>query len=419
MFLLILLKQNQNANTSCDFYNRYVQDLISMDFMNIRNFRHSISWSRILPFGTGQINWQGDDFYDRLIDYCLELNIEPWLTLYHWDLPQALEDRGGWTNRDILYWFEEYIRICLDKFGDRVKNWMVLNEPTVFTGAGYFLGVHAPGKRGLKYFLPAVHHAALCQGIGIKVIQSYKGLKAGTTFSCSPVFPVSNQSFHIDAAKQVDVILNRLFIEPLLGLGYPTDDFKLLHQIEDYMQPGDSHLIHGVLDFIGLQNYTREFVSYSPFVPYLSANLIKAKKRKVPMTDMEWEIYPKGVYEMLHRFAQYPNVKNIIITEGGAAFKDEITNGEINDQDRINYISSYLDQVLLAKKDGVLVNGYFIWSFLDNFEWAEGYSKRFGLVYVDYNTGKRILKKSAHWYKEFLKVKSLSNTISTSNVSRY
>jgi len=279
-------KAKPNANKSCDFYNRYLQDLILMDFMNIRNFRHSISWSRILPFGTGQINWHGVDFYDKLIDYCLELNIEPWLTLYHWDLPQALEDRGGWTNRDILYWFEEYVRICLDKFGDRVKYWMVLNEPTVFTGAGYFLGVHAPGKRGLKYFLPSVHHAAICQGIGINVIQSYKGLQAGTTFSCSPVYPVSNQSFRIDAAKQVDVILNRLFIEPLLGLGYPTNDFKLFNQIEEYFQPGDLQLIQEVPDFIGLQNSTREIVSYSPFVPYVNANLIKAQKRKVPLTEM-------------------------------------------------------------------------------------------------------------------------------------
>ena len=397
---------SQNGNNACNFYNRYIQDLIIMQYLNIKNFRFSIAWSRLLPDGIGKVNCKGVDYYDRLIDFCLESDIRPWITLYHWDLPNALEQKGGWTNRDMINWFSEYVELCIRKFSDRVKDWMVLNEPMVFTGAGYFLGIHAPGKKGLTNFLPAVHHAALCQAIGGRLIKSFDStLNVGTTFSCSHIDPVDNNRSSIEAAYRVDVLNNRLFIEPLIGLGYPWKELKVLEQIEKYMHPEDEQLMEFDMDFIGLQNYTREVVQYSKIMPYINARLIKASKRNVLRTTMDWEIYPEGLYKILKKFNAYKKVKKIIVTENGAAFDDRLSAGQVNDQYRIEFFQKYLQQLLRAKNEGVDVEGYFAWSFTDNFEWAEGYKQRFGLVYVDYNTQKRTIKASGFWFRQFLEKK--------------
>lgn len=402
------IKDSANGDHGTRFYHRYIQDVILMEFLNIRNFRFSLSWSRLLPEGEGKPNEKGVEFYHRLIDFCLECGIQPWVTLYHWDLPQALEEKGGWTNRDIIRWFEDYVAFCIHQFGDRVTNWMVLNEPMAFTGAGYFLGLHAPGRRGLSNFLPAVHHAALAQGIGIRTIKSInQKLQAGSTFSCSPVDPVDRSKASLEAAKRVDVVSNRLFIEPLIGLGYPTRDLRVLQQLEKYLHNGDEQLLVAEPDFVGLQNYSREVVQHSTIMPYLNARLVKASKRGVPRTEMDWEIYPQGIYRILKRFHSYRNIKKIIITENGAAFNDQVTDGQVKDDYRIRFYEQYLKQVLQAKHEGVNVKGYFAWSFTDNFEWAEGYSKRFGLVYVDYPTQKRIVKSSGFWFQQFLEKQAL------------
>ena len=399
---------NQNANVACDFYHHYMQDIILMNYLNIKNFRFSISWSRILPDGMGIVNEKGLDFYDRLIDFSLEMGIEPWITLYHWDLPQALELKGGWTNRDIIHWFSDYVAVCVHQFGDRVKNWMVLNEPMVFTGAGYFLGSHAPGKKGLNNFLSAAHHAVLSQALGAGTIKSISGhANVGTTFSCSLIEPLDNNRLNMEAAQKIDVITNRLFVEPLLGLGYPVKDLKVLSQLEKYMYQDDEKLMQFDMDFIGIQNYTREVVRYSPFIPYVNAKLVKASVRNVETMTMDWEVYPESIYFMLKKFSGYSSVKNIIITENGAAFNDCFIDGKINDTKRISYLHNCLQQVLRAKEEGVPVTGYFAWSFTDNFEWAEGYTQRFGLVYVDYRTQRRYVKSSGHWWREFLSAVSL------------
>jgi beta-glucosidase len=401
---------NANGNVATDFYNHYLQDIILLAFLNGKNFRLSLSWPRIFPKGTGEINEKGLDFYEQVIDFCLEMGIEPWLTLYHWDLPYALERKGGWTNREILNWFTRYAEVCVKRLGDRVKNWMVLNEPMVFTGAGYFLGIHAPGKKGLNNFLSAAHHAVLCQALGVKVLKSAKsGLNVGTTFSCSQIDPLDRGKLNCEAAHRVDVLTNRMFIEPLLGLGYPVQDLNILNQLEKYIQDGDEKLMQAGLDFIGLQNYTREVVRYSRFIPFLNAKVMKASARKVPATTMNWEVYPQSIYQQLKKFAAYKQVKNIIVTENGAAYHDEVIEGKIHDEARINYLNTYLQQVLKAKKEGVPVNGYFVWSFTDNFEWAEGFQQRFGLVYIDYATQKRIIKSSGHWFRNFLSASPVNN----------
>jgi beta-glucosidase len=392
-----------DGRIACDFYNRYDEDLALVRRLNIPNFRFSVSWSRVIPSGTGTVNQKGIDFYNRVIDHCLENGIQPWLTLYHWDLPQALELKGGWTNRDIISWFGEYTEICARAFGDRVKNWMVMNEPMVFTGAGYFLGVHAPGRTGLKNFLPAIHHTALSMSEGGRVLKDWlPGAEIGTTFSCSYVEPYTNRRKDIDAANRVDTLLNRLFIEPVLGLGYPESDLSVLKKLQKYYHPGDEDKLAFDFDFIGIQNYTREIARYSMFTPYLQADLVKASARKVPQTTMGWEIYPESIYQMIKKYNAYKGIRKLYITENGAAFPDQLKEGRIDDIQRVNYIKENLAQVLRARNEGFHVDGYFVWTLTDNFEWAEGYHPRFGLVYVDFDTQQRLVKSSGKWYAQFL-----------------
>lgn len=396
--------QGQTGNEACHFYLRFHEDLALMKDLHIPNFRFSLSWPRLLPAGSGAANWKGIDFYNRLIDQCLALGIDPWVTLYHWDLPYTLERKGGWTNRDIIHWFREYAELCVKHFGDRVSHWMVLNEPLVFVGAGYFLGVHAPGRTGMKNFLPAMHHAAICQAEGARVIKHHcPHAEVGTTFSCSHIEPYRPIERDRLAAQRVDTLLNRIFLETALGLGYPVQDLKLLARVEKYYLPEDDHLLKFDFDFIGLQNYTREIIKHSYFTPLLHADIVKAEKRKVPITLMKWEVYPDSIYHMLKKYNAYPGVKKIYVTENGAAFQDKVENRKVHDEMRVDYLKQYLQAVLKAKNEGVNVKGYFVWTFTDNFEWAEGFYPRFGLVYVDFKTQQRIVKSSGLWYKEFLK----------------
>jgi beta-glucosidase len=392
------------GETACDFYNRYEEDILLLKELEIPNFRFSLSWPRILPEGTGAINQKGIDFYNKIIDTCLNNNIEPWITLYHWDLPYALELKGGWTNREIISWFEEYVTVCAKHFGDRVKYWMVLNEPMAFAGAGHFLGIHAPGKTGLKNLLPAIHHAVLCMGAGGRILKAMlPNAEVGTTFSFSYIEPASMKPKDIAAAKRVDTLLNRMFIEPVLGMGYPEKDLPVLRKLKKYFEPGDEDMTRFDFDFIGLQNYTREIVKYSMFIPYLNASVVNAKFRKVPLTAMEWEVYPPSLYYVLKKVSAYEGVKKIYVTENGAAFDDIPENGSIRDMQRTDYIQEHLKEVLRAKNEGVKVEGYFVWTLLDNFEWAEGYRTRFGLVHVDFDSQQRTIKSSGYWYRDFLK----------------
>ena len=395
--------QEHHGKIACDFYHNYKSDIQLMKAMNIPNFRFSLSWPRLMPKGEGSSSQAGIDFYNRVIDFCLECGITPWVTIYHWDLPQNLEDKGGWTNRNIIAWFENYVRLCAKHFGDRVKHWMVLNEPMVFTGAGYFLGVHAPGRKGLKNFLPAVHHAALCQSAGGRILRSeVTNATIGTTFSCSQITPRSNNKKDALAARKADALLNRLFIEPSLGLGYPKD-IRIMQGIAKYQRPEDKNDLIFDFDFIGIQNYTREVVRHSYTTPYLWAKIVKATKRNVQTTLMDWEVYPPSIYAMITQFNAYKNIKKIIITENGAAFQDTFKNGKVHDPQRLSYLQQYLKEVHKAKKEGLKVSGYFAWTFTDNFEWAEGFYPRFGLVYVDFKNQKRIVKSSGKWYREFLR----------------
>jgi beta-glucosidase len=399
------IANNDNGNNACNFYKHHTEDIALIHQLNITNYRFSISWSRIIPNGIGAINHKGIDFYNKVINNCLELGIEPWITLYHWDLPASLQLKGGWQNREIIHWFSYFVDQCMRFFGDRVKYWMVLNEPMVFTGAGYFLGVHAPGKKGLSSFLAAAHHAALCQSEGGRIIRSSRNnCKVGTTFSYSHIEPYRHTvEKDAIAANKVDALLNRMFLEPLLGLGYPTKDLKILERIEKFMQPYDEAKLAFDMDFIGLQNYTREIVRHALLPPFVNAKIIKASKRNVEHTVMDWEVHPPSIHKALKRLGSYPQIKEIIVTENGAAFPDNYQNGIVDDTRRVKYLQDHIAQVLLAKKEGVNVNGYFVWTLMDNFEWAEGFTPRFGLIYTDFTTQQRTIKNSGKWYSHFLK----------------
>lgn len=395
--------QNQNARQACDFFHRYPQDIQLLKHLGIPHFRFSLSWSRIFPYGTGKLNERGMDFYQRVIDSCLENGITPWITLYHWDLPLSLEQRGGWTSREIVHWFGDYADQVSRKLGDRVEHWMVLNEPLVFTGAGYFMGIHAPGRRGMKNFLPAVHHATLCQAIGGRILRdNCPQAKIGTTFSCSLVEAYNNTDKDREAAHRADALLNRLFIEPALGLGYPVDSLPTLRRLEKYIQTGDEEEVKFDFDFYGIQNYTREIIRYARLMPYIHARPVSTDKRNVAQTLMGWEVYPPAIYHILRQFHTRYQLKSIIVSENGAAFEDTYMKGEVHDPLRIKFLRDYLYQCLEAKKEGVPLEGYFIWTFTDNFEWAEGYRPTFGLVHIDFKTLRRTPKESAQWYSSFI-----------------
>ncbi len=398
------VKGEHRAHVTCDFYNNYKADIDLVKQLNIPNFRFSISWTRILPNGTGEVNMAGVEYYNNVINYCLEQGIEPWVTIYHWDLPQVLEAKGGWTNRDIIEWFTNYTAICAQHFGDRVKHWMVMNEPSVFSGAGYFFGIHAPGRTGIRNFLPVIHHIVLSMVAGAKQLRELlPNAVIGTTFSCSYIEPRSKHRRDLAAAQRADALVKRLFIDAVLGLGYPIADLPVLKGLEKYIQPGDEQNMAFDFDFIGLQNYTREIVKYSFFTPYIGATLVKASARNVPTTVMGWEVYPPAIYHILKKFDAYPQIRKIMITENGAAFPDVMVDGKVDDPQRTEYIKANLQQVLKAKQEGCKVNGYFVWTLTDNFEWAEGYHPRFGLIHVDFETQKRTIKSSGYWYAGFLK----------------
>ncbi|WP_428228717.1 GH1 family beta-glucosidase [Flavobacterium sp.] len=397
------IKNGHHALTACDFYNSYQTDIDLIRELNIPNFRFSISWPRIMPTGVHPVNQSGIDYYNKIIDSLLASGIEPWITLYHWDLPHALETKGGWTNRSSVSWFAEYVEVCAQHFGDRVKNWMVINEPSVFTGAGYFLGVHAPGKKGISNYLKAMHHVTLATAAGAKTLRELiPEANIGTTFSCTHIEPATQNPKDVEAAKRVDTLLNRTFIEPILGLGYPQADLPVLKKLNNYILGDDLNNLSFDFDFIGLQCYTREVVKAAMLIPYIGAELISAEKRNVISTDMGWEVYPPALYHVLKKFNDYKGIKKIIITENGAAFPDTLSNGKVYDIKRTHYIQDHLEQILKAKKDGLNVEGYFVWSLTDNFEWAEGYNARFGLIHVDFETQQRTIKHSGLWFKDFL-----------------
>lgn len=389
--------------SSCDFVKHYEQDILKLKSLGFQHFRFSISWAHIQPLGEGMFNNLAVKYYKNVILFCKKNNIEPWITLYHWDLPENLEKLGGWSNRLILHYFEMYVKQIYQTFGTEVKNWIVLNEPSVFTAAGYLLGIHAPGKKGLKNYLPALHHSVLAQSIGINYLKKYPQNYVGTSLHFGDIAPYSKNRFDQKAANQVHTLMNRMFLEPLLGMGYPKNLRSFYKRLSVHIRPGDDKLMQCKPDFIGAQIYTRHFIKYNPIQPYLKVKVIKPKKLQLETTAMGWENYPNAVGNVLNWLSIYENLPEIVITENGIALEDEMNGNEILDNTRIEYLEHALNCIKIARQNQIPVRGYFVWSLLDNFEWMELFRPRFGIIYVDFKTKVRTIKHSGYWLKNYIK----------------
>ena len=399
------IKKGQSPEVACDFYHQYQTDIALVKTLGFKIFRFSISWSRVLPLGNGEVNKEGIDFYHRVIDECLKQGLVPYITLYHWDLPEELSKNGGWKSYSINRDFNHFVSLCAKTYGNKVKNWIVINEPFGFTSLGYMLGIHAPGETGLANFFDAALHTAIAQADGGKILRAeVPNAKIGTTFSCSEIIPYTQSDADLLAAKRVDCLMNRFFVEPALGMGFPTADWDVLEKFAiSHSTWRYAERMTFDFDYIGLQNYFPLTVKFNAFIPVIQAWEVKAKSRKKPHTKMGWEINADSFYNIIKQFAAYPNIKEFMITENGAAFNDKLIDGKVNDDERIAYFEMYLSAMLKAKNEGVNITGYMAWTLMDNFEWAEGFEARFGLVYNDFKTQQRTIKKSGYWWQEFLK----------------
>ena len=388
------------GDIACDHYHRYKEDLDLMKWMGVDAYRFSVAWSRVLPNGVGAVNKAGLDFYDRLIDGALERGIQPWLTMYHWDLPKALQDRGGWNNREIVTWFEEYAHLLTTQFGDRVKHWMTLNEPLCSAWIGHLYGDMAPGITDLQTALNASHHLLMSHGIASQVTRSnVKDSKVGIVINVTPAVPATDSDDDRRASILADGFDNRWFLNPVFGQPYPTDVIEALGK-SPQIEAGDMSLINQPMDFLGVNFYFRQTIAAN--LQGSPLPIKNVRRENVKRTAMDWEVHAPAFEEILTRIHRDYKPREIYITENGSAWNDELASGEIDDEERISYLKSHLDAMFAAKKQGAPIQGYFAWSFMDNFEWAYGYDKRFGLVYVDYKTLKRTPKKSAHYYRELL-----------------
>lgn len=388
------------GDVACDHYHRYNEDLDLMKWMGVDAYRFSVAWSRVLPNGVGAINNAGLDFYDRIVDGALERGIQPWLTMYHWDLPQALQDRGGWNNREIVGWFEEYADVLTSRLGDRVKHWMTLNEPLCSAWIGHLYGDMAPGITDLQTALNASHHLLMSHGIASQITRSnVKDAKVGIVINVTPAVPATDSEDDHRAATLADGFDNRWFLNPVFGQPYPADVIEALGK-SPQIAAGDMTLINQPMDFLGVNFYFRQTISSNPQGSPLPIKNIR--RDNVKRTAMDWEVHAPAFEEILTRIHRDYKPREMYITENGSAWNDVMVAGEIDDQERINYLQSHLEAMFAAEKLGAPICGYFAWSFMDNFEWAYGYDKRFGLVYVDYNSQKRTPKKSAHFYRNLL-----------------
>jgi beta-glucosidase len=395
-------KNGDTGDVACDHYHRYLEDTDLMQQLNLNAYRFSTSWSRVLPEGTGRINQAGIDFYSRLVDSLLERGIEPWLTLYHWDLPQALEDKGGWGARDTAFAFAEYAQTMATHLGDRVKNWFTHNEPWCTAFLGHQIGMFAPGKRDPALALQVAHHLLLSHGLAIPAIRNASSqAKVGAALNLWTVHPASESEADILAAKRYDGFSNRWFLDPMYRQSYPADMLELYGDFAPKIEAGDMEIIATPTDFLGVNYYIRMVVANDSTNPYLGTKTVLPQESEY--TDFNWEIYPDGLRECLERVQNEYNPKALYITENGACYDDDINaEGIVADHKRQKYLEQHLEAARQARSNGAKLEGYFAWSLLDNFEWAEGYSRRFGLVHVDFKTQKRTPKLSAHWYKNFL-----------------
>ncbi len=383
---------NDNGDVACDHYHRYRDDVRLMRQIGLRAYRFSISWSRVIPNGVGAVNEKGIDFYDRLVDALLEENIEPYATLYHWDLPQALQDKGGWGNRDIIGQFADYTALMSKRLGDRIKYWATLNEPWVIAFMGHRSGEHAPGLKDEALSLQVSHHLLVAHGAAIDVLRAtVRDVKAGIVINLWPSETMHNTEQELQIAHDMWQRDNAWFLDPIFRGSYPADVLEFYGARAPKILPGDMAQISRDLDWWGVNYYARHMIGADGPVPGSE------------YTEMGWEVYAPAFERMLVRLHNEYRLPPMYITENGAAFADVVEDDYVYDPRRVNYLETHLDAMANAIARGVDLRGYFVWSLLDNFEWAFGYGKRFGIIYIDFETQQRIWKESAKWYANFIR----------------
>ncbi|MFA9402078.1 MAG: GH1 family beta-glucosidase [Anaerolineales bacterium] len=396
------VENGDTGDIACDHYHRWPEDVALMKSLGVRAYRFSLSWPRILPKGRGQINQPGLDFYSGLVDGLLEAGITPYITLYHWDLPQKLQDSGGWPARSTAESFVEYADFVSRQLGDRVKFWMTLNEPWVSANNGYLEGRHAPGHKDIDEMLSSAHHLLLAHGMSVSSIRNnVVDAQVGIVLNLSPFSPASPSEADIIEASIGDGILNRWYLDPLSGRGYPKDVQEHFARSDDYIHTGDMDAIAVPIDFLGVNYYARS-IARSDSIPE-EENAPREVFLNDEITEMGWEVHADGLADILERVHRDYSFPAFYVTENGAAYDDALDeNQAVNDLKRIDYLRGHIRACGGAIENGVPLKGYFVWSFLDNFEWAFGYSKRFGIVYVDFYSLERTCKKSAHWYAKVI-----------------
>ena len=402
------IRDNSNGDVACDSYRRFAEDVALIKRLNLTSYRYSISWPRVQPTGAGCANQKGLDYYRRLTDAVLAAGLRPLVTLYHWDLPQALQDLGGWTVRDTAQRFADYAGIVAQALGDRADHWLIFNEPKTFTGVGYWEGRHAPGATDPLAFLRATHTVNLAQGMAFRVLRSAMPIaQIGSSFDVAPMVPATASAEDAEAAERWHRFQNLWFVQTALQGRYPEGVLppEQQHELLGF-QHHDGELMRAPLDFLGLNYYSPWVVRHAPQgngVPGLNTEARWAwMVGSHPRTDLGWDIYPQGFYDILMRMARETGNLPVEITENGAAFNSgPDAEGVIRDTGRIEYLRSHLQAVAQAIADGVPVRAFHYWSLLDNFEWGEGYAQRFGIVYVDFANGRtRRIKESGHWYAD-------------------
>ena len=399
------IADEKNADITCDFYHRYEEDIKIAESLGIQVFRLSISWARVLPEGTGTVNTEGIRFYRNVLECLHRHHIKAAVTIYHWDLPQALQNRGGWANREIVGWFTEYAELLYREFGELVDYWITLNEPYVSSFAGHWTGEHAPGCRDFNLALQVVHHLLMSHGAAVMAYRK-TGLTApiGITLNMSTFYPANpGDPKDIEMTEFCRMQKNQLFAEPVMKGTYPKKLMDYLQSrgvLAPRIQDGDMELIHQKLDFLGINSYYPNRIAFDQDAWPIQSRTLRAPKLK---TDANWEYNPQAMYELLIWIQSEYSPDKIIITENGIACNDWLhSDGSVPDPNRIEYLCQYLSKIHQAIQDGVPIGGYYLWSFTDNFEWAWGFDRRFGIVYIDYESQERVLKESAKWYEKVI-----------------
>ena len=388
-----------DGRIACDSYRRYQEDVRLMRDLGLNGYRFSVAWPRVLPEGVGRVNAAGLDFYDRLVDELLANGIEPFLTLYHWDLPQVLEDRGGWPARETVEAFASYAEVVAARLGDRVRYWITQNEPWVIAWLGYATGQDAPGRTSEADAVAAGHHVLLAHGRALEVLRrDVPGARVGIAIDVIPMHPLTGSEADADAARREDAYRNRWFLDPVLRGEYPPEGLQRFGPMLPPLAAEDMPTISAPLDFLGINYYRRHLVQADPATG--EPHVVDPVDAEV--TGMGWEVYPDALSELLLRLRDEYAAPPVYITENGAAFQDDRRNGSVDDPRRTSYIERHVEALGRAQEAGAPVAGYFVWSLLDNFEWSRGYSQRFGLVYVDFETLERVPKGSFRWYQDLI-----------------